>query len=60
MKSKENALAEPTASGARLHELTLLIALRASRLAQQRAMPPGTELALWLEAEAEVKRELHR
>jgi hypothetical protein len=42
----------------RTEELTLLIAERVDRLAQQRGMPPGSELALWLEAEAQVKREL--
>ena len=41
-----------------LHELTLRIAECAKRLAQERHLPPGCELALWLEAEAEVKREL--
>jgi hypothetical protein len=39
-------------------ELTLLIAERANRLAQRHPLKPGGELALWLEAEAEVKREL--
>lgn len=41
-----------------LSQLTLRIAERAQGLAQQRQVPPGGELALWLEAEAEVKREL--
>ena len=43
---------------ASIEELTLRIPERANRLAQQRGMSPGCELALWLEAEAEVKREL--
>jgi hypothetical protein len=38
-------------------ELTMLIAERASRLAQARQIGPGRELELWLEAEAQVKRE---
>jgi hypothetical protein len=45
---------------AQVDELTLLIAECARRLAQERQLPPGCELALWLEAEAEVKRELRR
>jgi len=44
--------------GVPIAELTLRIAERANQLAQQRGIPPGCELALWLEAEAEVKREL--
>ena len=40
------------------HELTLLIAERANQLAQRRPLEPGGELKLWLEAEAQVKREL--
>jgi hypothetical protein len=43
---------------ARIEELTLRIAERANRLAQRRALSPGCELELWLEAETEVKREL--
>jgi len=43
-----------------IDELTLKIAERANRLAQERAIAPGGELALWLEAGAEVKRELQR
>jgi hypothetical protein len=43
-----------------IDELTLRIAERANRLAEQRDMTPGCELALWLEAEAQVKRELRR
>jgi hypothetical protein len=43
-----------------IDELTLRIAQRANRLAEQRDMTPGCELALWLEAEAQVKRELRR
>jgi hypothetical protein len=43
---------------ARIDELTLRIAERANRLAQRRDMTPGCEGALWLEAEAEVKREM--
>jgi hypothetical protein len=43
-----------------IDELTLRIAERANRLAEQRDMAPGCELALWLEAEAQVKRELRR
>jgi len=39
-------------------ELTLRIAERANRLAAGHPLPPGGELALWLEAEAQVKREL--
>jgi hypothetical protein len=38
--------------------LTLLIAERASRLCQKRQLAPGRELELWLEAEAQVKREI--
>jgi hypothetical protein len=38
-------------------ELTLLIAERANQIAQSCPLEPGGELALWLEAEAEVKRE---
>lgn len=41
-----------------ISQLTLRIAERAQGLAQRRQVPPGGELALWLEAEAEVKREL--
>jgi len=41
-----------------IDELTLRIAERANRLAQRRDMTPGCERALWLEAEAEVKREM--
>jgi hypothetical protein len=43
-----------------IDELTLRIAERANQIAQQRGMPPGCEFALWLEAEAEVKRDLRR
>ena len=38
-------------------ELILLIAERACRLAQERDRGPGRELELWLEAEAQIKRE---
>lgn len=50
-----NQYAEP--APARIAELTLRIAERANRIAQERGMAPGRELDLWLEAEAEVKRE---
>ncbi|HZM36530.1 MAG TPA: DUF2934 domain-containing protein [Burkholderiales bacterium] len=43
--------------GQKESELTLLIAERACRLAQERQIGPGRELDLWLEAEAQVKRE---
>ncbi len=43
---------------AHLEELTLRIAERAYRLSQQHGPAPGCELELWLQAEAEVKREL--
>lgn len=43
---------------AHIEELTLRIAERAHRLAQRRALSPGCELELWLEAETDVKREL--
>lgn len=56
----ENA-EENQAPGAKgVEELTLLIAVRARRLAEERDVPPGGELDLWLQAEADVKRELHR
>ena len=48
------------AARAQVDELTLRIAECAKRLAQERQLPPGGELALWREAEAEVKRELRR
>ena len=38
--------------------LTLRIAERVAQLSQKRHIPHGGELELWLEAEAEVKREL--
>ena len=38
--------------------LTLRIAERVAQLAHKRHIPHGGELQLWLEAEAEVKREL--
>ena len=38
--------------------LTLLIAERVARLAHERHIPHGRELDVWLEAEAEVKREM--
>lgn len=38
-------------------ELILLIAERACQLAQARDRGPGRELDLWLEAEAQIKRE---
>jgi hypothetical protein len=38
-------------------ELTMLIAERANRLAQEHELRPGRELELWREAEAQVKRE---
>jgi hypothetical protein len=41
-----------------LSELTLLIAERANRLASQHPARNGDELETWLEAEAQVKREL--
>ena len=40
-----------------ISELTLLIAERALQLALERRIAPGRELDLWLEAEAQVKRE---
>ena len=40
-----------------ISELTLLIAERALQLALKRRIAPGRELDLWLEAEAQVKRE---
>ena len=46
------------ASQVHLEELTLRIAERAYRLAQQHGPAPGCELELWLQAESEVKREL--
>jgi hypothetical protein len=45
-------------AAAPIEELTLRIAERANRLARERGLPLGGELALWLEAEKEVKREL--
>ena len=59
MKAKERRRVERApAARAQVDELTLRIAECAKRLAQERQLPPGCELALWLEAEAEVKREL--
>jgi hypothetical protein len=40
-----------------ISELTLRIAERALQLALRRRIEPGRELDLWLEAEAQVKRE---
>jgi hypothetical protein len=61
MKAKERRKVERApAPRAPVDELTLRIAECAKRLAQERELPPGCELALWLEAEAEVKRERHR
>ena len=61
MKAKERRkVKRAPAARAQVDELTLRIAERAKRLAQERQLPPGCELALWLEAEAEVKRELRR
>jgi hypothetical protein len=45
---------------ARIEELTLRIAERANQLAELRALSPGCELELWLEAETDVKRKLRR
>jgi len=42
----------------RIDALTLRIAERANRLAQERGIAPGCELDMWREAEAQVKREL--
>jgi hypothetical protein len=50
---------ESPSPAAHVDELTLRIAERVKRLAQERCMAPGCELELWQEAEAEVKRELH-
>lgn len=58
MRTEGHAVQVQDREHAALEELTLRIARRANRLAQQREVPPGGELALWLEAEAEVKREL--
>ena len=61
MKAKERRRVERApAARAQVDELTLRIAECAKRLAQERQQLPGCELALWLEAEAEVKRELRR
>jgi hypothetical protein len=61
VKAKERRKVErASAARAQVDELTLRIAECAKRLAQERQLPPGGELALWLEAEAEVKRELRR
>lgn len=59
MNAKERRKVE-RAARAQVDELTLRIAECAKRLAQERQLPPGGELALWREAEAEVKRELRR
>ena len=59
MNAKERRKVE-RAARAQVDELTLRIAECAKRLAQERQLPPGGELALWLEAEAEVKRNLPR
>ena len=50
-------LPPPEEARADIDELTLLIAERAQRLALERRILPGRELELWLEAEAEVKRD---
>ena len=50
--------AQVPAPQAPLEELTLRIAERACRLAQQHGPAEGCELELWLAAEIEVKREL--
>jgi hypothetical protein len=60
MKTDKSATRNRAPGPARIAELTLRIAERANRLAQERGMAPGRELDLWLEAEAEVKRELCR
>ena len=59
MNAKERRKVE-RAARAQVDELTLRIAECAKRLAEERQLPPGGELALWREAEAEVKRELRR
>ena len=59
MNAKERRKVE-RAARAQVDELTLRIAECAKRLAEERQLPPGGELALWHEAEAEVKRELRR
>jgi hypothetical protein len=58
MRADNSVSQDRSRERAALEELTLRIARRANRLAQQREVPPGGELALWLEAEAEVKHEL--
>ena len=60
-KAKDRGKAKRApAAKAPIDELTLRIAECAKRLAEERQLPPGGELALWREAEAEVKRELRR
>ena len=56
---RRRTIEQAAAAPAHLDELTLCIAERAGRIALKRVLPPGSELALWLEAEAEVKRESH-
>ena len=51
-RSTERNAPRPTAA------LTLRIAERVAQLARRREVPHGGELELWLEAEAQVKREL--
>ena len=58
MQTAQEKVAACIAGRADTPELTLRIAERANQLAQKRALQPGGELKLWLEAEAAVKREL--
>jgi hypothetical protein len=61
MENKERRKVERApATRGQVDEFTLRIAECAKRLAQERELPPGCELALWLEAEAEVKRKRRR
>ena len=53
----EKSPSPPAQTRAAISELTLLIAERANRLALKRRVEPGGELQLWLEAEAQIKRE---
>ena len=56
-RSANRASASAPEVRAKIDELTLLIAERAQHLAQRRRLGPGRELELWLEAEAQIKRE---
>jgi hypothetical protein len=58
MQTRQEKVTACTGGRADTPELTLLIAERANRLAQRHPLEPGGELKLWLEAEAQVKREL--